>query len=540
MKKRLLALVLALVCVLGLLPGASATETVSCLTVDSSLVIIGDSNTVFLKKNNPDIQPARIYARVNAGIAECVENYSRYYADGYSQSMYQLISGLSGNSFRTVVINIGTNNAGTPSNTFRSYYSRLLDLLLEKNPAAVIYLCKILPINPRNYSGSYSNIFTTANIKRINGVIEDLQAEYAALGHDARILDLYTPFLNAWGVLLPEYDSGGGIHLTTQGYKRLNQVVQTALAQGDPEANHSWSQPETLTAPSCGSPGSARRVCAVCGAQVLQSLPATGAHSWDSGTTLSPPDCVTPGLARFVCSFCGVSEERSLPALGHAWRLAERLTEPEAGFHGGTARYSCSRCGQEKTVPLCAAEVFTDMPAPDNWAHDPIDWAYFTGVTAGKTPATFAPKAKITRAEALTFLWTLAGRPEPAAAENPFNDVKPDKYYYLPVLWAVEQGISSGRTESSFAPRASCSRAEIVTFLWNAAGRPEPELTELPFEDVSEGRYYFDPVRWAYAHNVTGGVSASAFGPRSLCTRAQVVTFLCKAQELLFPAAPAD
>ena len=108
------------------------------------------------------------------------------------------------------------------------------------------------------------------------------------------------------------------------------------------------------------------------------------------------------------------------------------------------------------------------------------------------------------------------------------------------MLWAVEQGISSGRTESSFAPRASCSRAEIVTFLWNAAGRPEPELTELPFEDVSEGRYYFDPVRWAYAHNVTGGVSASVFGPRSLCTRAQVVTFLCKARELLFPAAPAD
>ena len=123
MKKRLLALVLALICALGLLPGASSTETVPCLTVDSSLVIIGDSNTVFLKKNNPDIQPARIYARVNAGIAECVENYSRYYADGYSQSMYELISGLSGDSIRTVVINIGTNNAGTPSAAFRSYYS---------------------------------------------------------------------------------------------------------------------------------------------------------------------------------------------------------------------------------------------------------------------------------------------------------------------------------------------------------------------------------------------------------------------------------
>ncbi len=538
MKKRLFALLLALVCVLGLLPGASATETVSCLTVDSSLVIIGDSNTVFLKKNNPDIQPARIYARVNAGIAECVENYSRYYADGYSQSMYQLISGLSGNSFRTVVINIGTNNAGTPSNTFRSYYRRLLDLLLEKNPAAVIYLCKILPINPRNYSGSYSNIFTSANINRINGVIADLQAEYAALGHDARILDLNTPFKNAAGVLMPAYDSGGGIHLTTNGYKRLNQVIQTALAQGDPTANHSWGQPETLTAPSCGSVGSARRVCAVCGAVVFQTLPPTGVHSWDKGTILTAPGCAAAGQTRFVCTVCGASEERSVPALGHAWIPTERLTEPEEGFHGGTARYRCQRCGEEKTAQLCAAEVFTDMPALEHWAHDPIDWAYFSGVSAGKTPNSFAPKAVITRAEAVTLLWTLAGRPEPAAAENPFEDVREDKYYYMPVLWAVERGITAGKTDTSFAPKAQCSRGEIVTFLWNAAGRPEPGLTELPFEDVSENKYYYDSVRWAVEHSITGGTDANRFSPKALCTRAQVTAFLYKAKELIGAAAP--
>ena len=158
MHKQIMALALALCCLLSLLPPAAASETVPCLTVDSSLVIIGDSNTVFLKKNNPDIQPARIYARVNATIAECAENYSRYHADGYDQGIYQLISALEGDSFRTVVINIGTNNAGTPSGTYKAYYRQLLENLYEKNPQAVIYLCKILPINPAKYDGPYTNI----------------------------------------------------------------------------------------------------------------------------------------------------------------------------------------------------------------------------------------------------------------------------------------------------------------------------------------------------------------------------------------------
>ena len=533
MKKRLLALVLTLICALGLLPAASATDTVPCLTVDSSLVIIGDSNTVYLKKNNPDIQPARIYARVNAGIAECVENYSRYYADGYSRSMYELISALSGDSFRTVVVNIGTNNAGTPSATFRSYYRRLLELLLGKNPNAVIYLCKILPINPRNYNGNYPQIFTTANINRINGVVQELQAEYAALGYDARIMDLNTPFRNAAGVLLPEYDLGGGIHLTTKGYKRLNQVVQTALAQGDPEANHSWTQPETLTPPSCGSPGMARRFCAVCGAEGLLTLAPTGRHSWDGGTTLTPPDCVTAGRARYACAVCGVTEERSVPALGHAWTLTERLTEPEAGFHGGTARYLCRRCGQEKTASLCAAEVFADMPPEGHWSHDPIDWAYFSGVSSGKSPSRFAPEDGVSRAEAMSFLWTALGRPAHTLQESPFADVTPGKYYYDPVLWAYENHITSGLSTERFGPRRDCTRAQIVSFLWNAAGQPAPGLTENPFTDISEDKYYYSAVLWAYENHVTGGVSAERFGPNRPCTRAQTVAFLWRACPLL-------
>ena len=148
MKKRLLALLLVLACILTALPAASGSDTVPCLTVDSKLVIIGDSNTVYLKKNNPDIQPARIFARVNATIAECVENWSRYPADGYTQCINALILSLTAEDFDTVVINIGTNNAGTPTETFKEKYRILLDLLYEKKPDAVI-----CPSTPRNTPG---------------------------------------------------------------------------------------------------------------------------------------------------------------------------------------------------------------------------------------------------------------------------------------------------------------------------------------------------------------------------------------------------
>ncbi|MBR6376802.1 MAG: S-layer homology domain-containing protein, partial [Oscillospiraceae bacterium] len=429
MKKRLLAFALALVCVISLLPQAAASATVPCLTVDGSLVFIGDSNTVFLGRNNSDIQAARIYARVNATIAECVENWSRYHADGYSKGIWQLISELSGSSFRTVVINIGTNNAGTPSETFRSQYRQLLNNLYAKNPNAVIYVCKILPINPKNYSGSYTSIFTTANINRINGLVADLQAEFAAKGFDTRIMDLNTPFKNAYGVLMPEYDSGGGIHLTVKGYKRLNQIVQTILAKGDPSANHKWGPAEVRTQPSCVQAGEASYTCTVCGAVKTEAIPATDNHSWKQTGTASQPSCLEPGSAEYTCTLCGETKTESTPALGHAWTLTQVLAEAAEGESHGTALYTCSRCGETKEDKLCASLIFTDMPKEKNWAHFPIDWAYFNGITNGVTATTFAPNNSCTRGEVMTFLWRVAGKPKPTSTTNPFTDVKSGKFY---------------------------------------------------------------------------------------------------------------
>ena len=215
--------------------------------------------------------------------------------------------------------------------------------------------------------------------------------------------------------------------------------------------------------------------------------------------------------------------------MGHAWALTEVLTEAEEGGHAGRGLYTCSRCNETKEARLCAGEVFTDMPEEGNWAHAPIDWAFFNGITVGKTSTIFAPKAPCTRGEVVTFLWRAAGKPEPETDKNPFSDVKEGSYYYKAVLWAVEQGITKGKTSTIFAPKATCTRGEAVTFLWRTAGKPDPGISDHPFSDVKDSDFYYKAMLWAYENGVTNGTGNTTFGPKATCNRAQVVTFLYRA-----------
>lgn len=210
--------------------------------------------------------------------------------------------------------------------------------------------------------------------------------------------------------------------------------------------------------------------------------------------------------------------------------------------------YTCTRCGETKTetIPMlepdptpslpcdggdnCPGNKFTDMPAKGNWAHDPIDWAIVTGVTSGTSETTFSPNAGCTRAQVVTFLWRAAGSPEPTSTSNPFTDVT-GGYYYKAVLWAVEKNITSGTSATSFSPNATCTRAQIVTFLWRFEGSPAPKTTNNPFTDVKPGSYYEKAVLWASESGVTAGTSATTFSPDATCTRAQVVTFLYRDME---------
>ena len=173
------------------------------------------------------------------------------------------------------------------------------------------------------------------------------------------------------------------------------------------------------------------------------------------------------------------------------------------------------------------ANPFTDV-REEKYYYDAILWAYYHDpqITAGTSETSFSPNSGVTRAQVVTFLWNAAGRPEPTNTTNPFTDVPDGKYYAKPVLWAVEEGITSGTSESTFAPNKLCTRAETVTFLYSFAGRPEIETQDNPFSDVPDGKYYTKPVLWAVEQEITAGTSANQFSPKKTCTRAQVLTFL--------------
>ena len=173
-----------------------------------------------------------------------------------------------------------------------------------------------------------------------------------------------------------------------------------------------------------------------------------------------------------------------------------------------------------------SALPFTDVSGSD-WFAAPVLWAVENQVTSGKTETAFAPNDGCTRAQVVTFLWAANGRPEPTAAENPFADVSKDDWYYHAVLWAVEQGITTGVTATEFAPKQTCTRAQIATFLWAAQGKPSPHSLG-GFGDVAIDDWFAAPVIWAKENGITGGIGDGKFGPYDTCTRAQVVTFLKK------------
>ena len=176
-----------------------------------------------------------------------------------------------------------------------------------------------------------------------------------------------------------------------------------------------------------------------------------------------------------------------------------------------------------------AASPFTDVPK-DSYYEEAVNWAVEQGITAGTTATTFSPNAACTRAQAVTFLWRAAGSPAPESGVMPFTDVAEGSYYHDAVLWAVEQGITKGTTDTTFTPNAKCTRAQIVTFLWRSQKSPASDSVN-PFTDVAADAYYADAVLWAAENGVTSGTTATTFSPNNNCTRAQIVTFLWRSMK---------
>ena len=172
---------------------------------------------------------------------------------------------------------------------------------------------------------------------------------------------------------------------------------------------------------------------------------------------------------------------------------------------------------------------FIDVPA-GSYYEDAVVWAVEKGITSGTSAVTFDPNGNCTRAQAVTFLWRAAGSPAPKTKGMPFTDVPSGSYYYDAVLWAMEQGITKGTSDTAFSPNASCTRAQIVTFLWRANGSPAVSGNSA-FTDVASDAYYAAAVTWAEKNGVTGGIGGGLFGSNNNCTRAQIVTFLYRAMK---------
>ena len=279
------------------------------------------------------------------------------------------------------------------------------------------------------------------------------------------------------------------------------------------DASHVWrvscAVTQGSTGADCTAPGSITYTASadfegeIFTDEVTVALDALGHdYSWE---VVTEPGCTTEGLRQGSCIRCGDAVQEVLAPLGHEWE--------------GNA---CRRCGEIRENP------FTDVPE-GSFYYDPVIWAVAKGITNGTSATTFGPGDSCMRAHVVTFLWRAAGSPEPTSTNNPFVDVKETDFYYKAVLWAVENGITNGLDAAHFGPFAYCNRAQVVTFLHRALKSPKPTMTQNPFTDVPAGQWFTDPVLWAVENGITNGLSATAFGPTTVCNRAQIVTFLYRA-----------
>ncbi len=173
-------------------------------------------------------------------------------------------------------------------------------------------------------------------------------------------------------------------------------------------------------------------------------------------------------------------------------------------------------------------QLFKDVPA-NAYYYEAVKWAQEKGITGGIGNGLFGPNDPCTRAQIVTFLWRAAGSPEPETRAMPFTDIPVGSYYYDAVLWAVENDITKGTSDTTFSPNMTCTRAQIVAFLWRSEKSPAAG-TANPFADVKSTAYYADAVLWAAKEDITKGTTNTTFSPGADCTRAQIVTFLwrCK------------
>lgn len=366
-------------------------------------------------------------------------------------------------------------------------------------------------------------------------------------------------------------EAGGGV----------NYRIKAYTVSVDAAHEHSWATDSTPTPATCTEDGISLEKCSDCMALRAAVIPAGGhtpteipavaatctakgstvgkkcsvcnetleapveiaalGHTWNAGEVTTEPSCTAKGVKTYTCSVCGEARTEDIAPTGHTPTRVE-AAPPTAVAAGNIEHWKCSSCGgyfadEACTMPLDADAVFTPAlgfsdVAAGSYYEAAVLWAVDEGITTGATDMTFEPKARCSRAQIITFLWRAAGEPEPESTESPFTDIREGSYYYKAVLWAAEKGIAAGTTATAFEPGRVCSRGQVVTFLWRYFGMPEPVSTDARFTDVPSELYYYKAVLWAVENGLTEGTGSTSFSPNLSCTRAQAVTFLHRADSL--------
>ncbi|MDD6022785.1 MAG: phosphodiester glycosidase family protein [Oscillospiraceae bacterium] len=318
----------------------------------------------------------------------------------------------------------------------------------------------------------------------------------------------------------------------------VDNAAYTSLKYTDPVNcdlmhAHVWDEGKVTTEPTCTEEGVKTYTCSICGETKTEAIAALG-HTWDEGKVTTEPTCTEEGVKTYTCSACGETKTEAIAALGHSFTNYVYNNDAKVGVDG-TETAVCDRDGCDATDTRIAEGTALPDPNPfvdvkDGIYYEPaVMWAVANNIVAGTSPTTFSPDDICTRAQVVAFLWRNAGRPEPETTNNPFDDVKSSDYYYKAVLWAVENNILYGTTSTTFSPEQRCTRAQVAAFLWRAAGRPEPTTDTNPFTDVPATEYYCKAVIWAAENKIVYGISATEFSPNADCTRAQAVAFLYRA-----------